>query len=190
MGAESTMKMDRDSFKSVLPALSLQVEDFKRNTRVYDTVGKINEIGESDKAYAYDEDFKKAFGLDKTAKITSGEADDSSQVCKVDAPAPCNIDFLPNVKSTVAKVETQDKLMQDGAGKVVGNKDRHKEAGKVAAADAALDKALDGYQSTEAALKEGKHKGTVEKVGDTTIYKNEQGQEVFRRQGDKVTAIN
>lgn len=191
---------DRYFQEKLLPTFESGLGSFKENNANVAAVSGFKENSKAAKIYESDEAFRKAFGItEKEAAKPAAALSDKlqPQACKVEASQSGlpSLDTLVKVR-TASKHASTEGAIENGADTSLSTssrlsetkaKDRSAEASKMLASRDAAAKAEQEYKGIENSAKDGKFKGSVEKVGDATIYKNEKGEEVFRRQGDVAT---
>lgn len=190
---------DRYFQEKLLPTFESGLGSFKENNANVAAVSGFKENSKVAKIYESDEAFRKAFGIaEKEAAKPAVALSDKPmpEACKVEASKNIpSLDTLVKVR-TVSKQAATEGAIENGADTSLSSssrlsetkaKDRSAEASKMLASRDAAAQAEQEYKGIENSAKDGKFKGSVERVGDATIYKNEKGEEVFRRQGDIAT---
>lgn len=188
--------------EELMPTFNKELVNFKENNANVAAVSAIKENSKAAKIYESDEAFRKAFGIEEkaTTKPTFQLANKQDAVpCRVDMtnglPSLQNMVKVSTVKdrpATSDNIEASERGAENSQASLKTledrkSRDRSADAQKMLASKDAATQAEKDYKGFESTVKDGKFKGSVEKVGDTTIYKNENGVEVFRRQGDVAT---
>lgn len=188
--------------EELMPTFNKGLSSFKENNANMAAVNAIKENSKAAKIYESDEAFRKAFGIEEKATTKP-----TLQLANKQDTVPGQVDMtnrLPSLQNMVKVSTVKDRpatgvnidASEKGAENSQASKqvledrksrDRSADASKMLAGKEAATQAEKDYKAFESTVKDGKFKGSVEKVGDTTIYKNENGVEVFRRQGDVAT---
>lgn len=188
--------------EELMPTFNKELVNFKENNANVAAVSAIKENSKAAKIYESDEAFRKAFGIEEKATTKP-----TFQLTNKQDAVPCQVDMtngLPSLQNMVKvstvkdRPATRDNIEANERGAENSqaslktledrkSRDRSADAQKMLASKDAATQAEKDYKGFESTVKDGKFKGSVEKVGDTTIYKNENGVEVFRRQGDVAT---